>query len=42
MKSIEKVLKDRRLKIESNNLKIIEYESHDKITCTCNKCEYIQ
>ena len=40
MKNKENVIKDRSNKIELNNLKIIDYVSHDKIICECNKCGY--
>ena len=40
MKNIEKVIKDRISKIEINNVKVIDYQSHNKIKCICNKCGY--
>jgi len=41
MKNIYKVIEDRKSKIESNNLKVIDYISHDEIRCKCNICEYM-
>lgn len=40
MKNIYKVIEDRKAKIESNNLKIVEYVSHEEIKCKCTKCGY--
>lgn len=40
MKSAYKVIEDRKYKIESNNLKVIEYISHNEIKCKCNVCDY--
>jgi very-short-patch-repair endonuclease len=43
MKSIEKVIKHRTTKIESNNLKVVEYiynGKNDRATCLCIKCGY--
>lgn len=40
MKSIDKVISDRKVKIEINNLSVIDYFSHKKIKCICNICKY--
>lgn len=40
MKNIKKVIRDRIIKIEVNNLKVIEYESCNSIKCCCVVCNY--
>lgn len=40
MKSMEKVISDRTERIESNNLKVVEYHSHSNIECICKKCGF--
>lgn len=41
MKNEEKVIEDRIIKIESNNLKVIEYFSHHSVKCLCNTCHHV-
>lgn len=40
MKSLDNVIRDRKYKIELNNLKVLEYKTHDEIRCVCKKCNY--
>ena len=42
MKNVEKVIKDRIHKIESNNLDVLEYNTDSEILTRCKFCLYIK